>query len=422
MCILSYAPGQKAYKLYDIHNNKAIISRDVIFHESIFPYKSSNPTPDTSSVPIPKPIPGILIFLLNHLSWLRDFVHTSSDHVSSNLASSSSDFQAALSTVQEPRTYNQAKGCVEWELAMQKQLSALEQNETLEVVDLPKRKRAIGSKWVYKVKLNPDGSVERYKARLVSKRYDQIEVCKLKRSLYGLKRASRQWNQELTMKLVQYNFSQSPHDHCLFTKATPTAGTSVTQHKYIRDIITDAGHEDCRPTSTPLPLGLKLTSHAQPTLDDPEPYRRLETKKQSTVSRSTAEAEYCSLGATVCELQWISYLLQDLPVKTPTPILLFCDNQVAFHIVANPIFHERTKHLEIDCHLVLDKFKSGFILPSHIAGKMQLADLFTKLLPGPLFASFLLKLGLVSNTHGGGGGGGADEISKELNYSFCLCS
>ncbi|KAL0454595.1 UNVERIFIED_CONTAM: Retrovirus-related Pol polyprotein from transposon RE1 [Sesamum latifolium] len=119
------------------------------------------------------------------------------------------------------------------------------------------------------------------------------------------------------------------------------------------------------------------------------------TKKQTTVARSTAEAEYRSLGTTVCELQWICYLLHDLDVSVPMPIPIFCDNQAAIHIVANPVFHERTRHLEIDCHLVRDKFKAGFILPSHISGKSQLADMFTKLLPRNIFGSFLSKLGLV---------------------------
>ncbi|KAL0399092.1 UNVERIFIED_CONTAM: hypothetical protein Sradi_2252500 [Sesamum radiatum] len=99
---------------------------------------------------------------------------------------------------------------------------------------------------------------------------------------------------------------------------------------------------------------------------------------------------------TVCELQWVSYLLQDLHVALPTPIPLYCDNQAAIQIVANPIFHERTKHIEIDCHLVRDKFKAGFVLPSHVPSKLQLADVFTKSLPVSVFRSLVSKLGLVA--------------------------
>ncbi|KAL0366922.1 UNVERIFIED_CONTAM: putative mitochondrial protein [Sesamum radiatum] len=119
-------------------------------------------------------------------------------------------------------------------------------------------------------------------------------------------------------------------------------------------------------------------------------------KKQTTVARSTAEAEYRSLGSTVCELQWISFLLSDLKVSVPTPISLLCDNQAAIHIVANSVFHEHTEHLEIDCHLVRDKFKAGFVLPLHISGVDQLADIFMKSLSGSRFFSLLSKMGLVS--------------------------
>ncbi|KAL0328067.1 UNVERIFIED_CONTAM: Retrovirus-related Pol polyprotein from transposon RE1 [Sesamum calycinum] len=120
------------------------------------------------------------------------------------------------------------------------------------------------------------------------------------------------------------------------------------------------------------------------------------SKKQPTVARSTAEAEYRSLSTTVCELKWISYLLQDLHLTSPTPIPLYCDNQAAIHIVANPVFHERTKHIEMDCHLIHDHFKSDFVLPSYIPSKSQLVDVFTKSLSAPLFNSFISKLGLVS--------------------------
>ena len=58
------------------------------------------------------------------------------------------------------------------------------------------------------------------------------------------------------------------------------------------------------------------------------------------------------MASTSCELIWLKYLLFDLGIKHDQPISMFCDNQVAMHIAANPVFHERTKHIEVDCHYV----------------------------------------------------------------------
>lgn len=123
------------------------------------------------------------------------------------------------------------------------------------------------------------------------------------------------------------------------------------------------------------------------------------SKKQTTVSKSSAEAEYRSMGATVCEIKWICYLLRDFGISPTLPINLYCDNEVAVHIAKNVVFHERTKHLEIDCHIVCDKFKEGFICPIHVPTRVQVADIFTKSLPFPLFQRFYSKLGLVQITN-----------------------
>ncbi|KAL2247811.1 UNVERIFIED_CONTAM: Retrovirus-related Pol polyprotein from transposon RE2 [Sesamum indicum] len=524
-------------------------------------------------------------------------------------------FVSSLSILQEPRTYRAAASIPHWTEAMRQEIAALEQNHTWEVVPLPPDKSPIGCKWVYKTKLREDGTVERHKARLVAKGYTQIEgvdyterfspvaksvtvrlflalatafqwplhqvdinnaflhgyldeeifmtapegysvppghACLLKRSLYGLKQASRQWNAEFTRGLEKFGFRQSGHDHCLFFKALPSgfigllvyvddvllmapsldlisqvkvylyglfsikdlgcaryflglqiarsaAGTSITQSKYIHDIIRDYGLQSAKPVATPLPSGIKLHSTSGAPLADPERYRRLvgrllylcftrpdishsvqqlsqfiqtpcqshwravlhlvrylsscpdlglffpssnslqlqvfcdadwgacldsrcsltgfaiflgpsliswKTKKQSTVSRSSAEAEYRSMAATSCELQWIAYLLKDFGVSVTVPIPFHCDNQAAIHIMANPVFHERTKHLDIDCHVVRNCYKSGFIQPVFVQSRDQVADLFTKSLPKLSFSGLLGKLGLFAVTPSPTCGGG----------------
>lgn len=122
------------------------------------------------------------------------------------------------------------------------------------------------------------------------------------------------------------------------------------------------------------------------------------TKKQHTVSRSSAEAEYRSMATTTCELKWLKGLLMSLGVHHTTPMRLYCDSHAALHLAANPVFHERTKHIEVDCHFVRDEIQNDSIIPSYVPTQSQLADIFTKALGGRHFDSFLRKLG-IRNLH-----------------------
>lgn len=119
------------------------------------------------------------------------------------------------------------------------------------------------------------------------------------------------------------------------------------------------------------------------------------TKKQKTVSKSSAESEYRAMSETTGELVWLTNLLKDLQVRTSHSITLFCDNKAAQYIAANPVFHNRTKHLDIDCHYVRNKIQEGFLQTSHISSQDQLADIFTKPLPSAQHTRLSLKLGLV---------------------------
>ena len=79
------------------------------------------------------------------------------------------------------------------------------------------------------------------------------------------------------------------------------------------------------------------------------------TKKQNVVSRSSAEAEYRSMASTVSEILWMRWLLKELSIDLTGPTPFFCDNQAARHIANNPVFHERTKHVEMDCYFVRER-------------------------------------------------------------------
>ncbi|XP_048504111.1 uncharacterized mitochondrial protein AtMg00810-like [Beta vulgaris subsp. vulgaris] len=121
------------------------------------------------------------------------------------------------------------------------------------------------------------------------------------------------------------------------------------------------------------------------------------SKKQNVVARSSAEAEYRAMALTACEVTWVSQLLKELGLKNLPPTVMHCDNKAALSIAANPVQHDRTKHVELDCHFIRDKISEGHITTSYVPTSDQAADVFTKPLTISQHNHLLCKLGVLSN-------------------------
>ena len=123
------------------------------------------------------------------------------------------------------------------------------------------------------------------------------------------------------------------------------------------------------------------------------------SRKQACCASSTTEAEYLAASATTKEIIWHRRLLCSLG-KTPTsPTPLFTDNQSALRLIKNPEFHRRTKHIDVQYHVIREAFLADIILPSFVSSHDQLADIFTKALPKDSFQRLRSQLGICPVEH-----------------------
>ncbi|KAJ0511272.1 putative RNA-directed DNA polymerase [Helianthus annuus] len=144
------------------------------------------------------------------------------------------------------------------------------------------------------------------------------------------------------------------------------------------------------------------------------------SKKQSIISRSSAEAEYRAMATTVSEILWFWWLLTELDTPQDGHTTLFCDNEAARHFANNPVFHERTKHVEMDCHFVRERVESKEITPAYIQSHLQMADLYTKPLGRHQLRFLLHKLG-ITNLHAPTRGGVLEFVILCLSFFFISC-
>ncbi|CAL8165821.1 unnamed protein product [Prunus armeniaca] len=235
-----------------------------------------------------------------------------------------------------------------------------------------------------------------------------------------LRRSQRVSQPSILLRDFHYNQATNrPSSSKKSEIARSKEGIMISQRKYTLDILDDACLLGAQPVDFPMEQNFKLTNSDGEVLNDPSHFRRLanypmtrrstsgycvflgnsliswKTKKQKTVSRSSAKAEYCSMAAATCALTWLRYLLKDLQVTNLGLAKLFCDNQATLHIVVHTVYHEGTKHIEIDCHVVREKIQGGQIATFFVPSASQLADLGIKAIGSNAFHNLVCKLGIL---------------------------
>jgi hypothetical protein len=119
------------------------------------------------------------------------------------------------------------------------------------------------------------------------------------------------------------------------------------------------------------------------------------SKRQHTVSRSSAEAEYRAVANCVAESCWLRQLLHELHRPPTQATVIYCDNVSAMYLASNPVQHQRTKHVEIDLHFVRNRVALGEAKVIHVPTSSQFADVFTKGLPTSVFHDFRFSLNIL---------------------------
>ncbi|KAJ4767348.1 polyprotein [Rhynchospora pubera] len=681
---IGYALSQKGYRCYQPQTDRVFVSRHVIFHEQVFPFRQNKlhvdtshpadytlwvpasmrfgpnlfpsrsntvgPSSSSSSASLPQspangppngpvdelPDESLEITigqLARNLQRSKNSNAPDRTPARSSLPSSSSnppdsttsahhmttrmrdqtrlrrqfpDFVAFLATTpptSDPTTFNQANKIPHWQDAMRSELKALDQNKTWVLVPAPTNHNVVGCKWIFKTKRKADGSIERYKARLVAQGFTQEEgvdyfdtfspvirpttirivlslalshhwpirqldvnnaflngdlletvymrqppgfvnpqlpshVCLLKKAIYGLKQSPRAWFQTLSASLLQMGFHSSKFDPSLFilnnkgkivviliyvddiiitgsdmgciasvvhnlqsrfplkdlgalhfflgiaVSSSPNE-LHLSQKQYISELLCRTHMHLAQPVATPMAVNTSISQFDGDPFHDPRLYiavvgalqyvtitrpditfpvnkcsqfmhnpttthwsavKRIlrylrgtidhgllfkasnslnlhaysdsdwagcpddrrstsafcvylgnniiswSSKKQPTVAKSSTEAEYRSLALAGAEVIWIQHILQELYQHLSQPPVLWCDNIGASYLASNPMYHARTKHVEIDFHFIREKVVAGQLLVKFISSRDQIADGLTKGLTSARFLSIKNKL------------------------------
>ncbi|GKD91482.1 ribonuclease H-like domain-containing protein [Tanacetum coccineum] len=293
-------------------------------------------------------------------------------------------------------------------------VSPLQKSYRVAFIPRPSDTNIVRCMWLFRYKYLADCTLSRYKARLVANGSTQLEGLMLMRLSVrqGIKTAYlllyiddivltasseillqeiiRLLHQEFAMTdLGPLNYFLKPHFAALkrimqYVRGTLDYGLQLFSSSTTYLVAySDADWTNCPITRRSTSgycvfLGNNLLSWS--------------SKRQTTLSRSSAEAEYCGVANAVAETCWLRNLLLELHTPLSFATFVYYDNVSAVYLSCNLVQHQRTKHIEIDIHFVRDLVAAGQVRVLHVLSRYQFADIFTKGLPSALFEEFRSSL------------------------------
>ncbi|GJR66106.1 ribonuclease H-like domain-containing protein [Tanacetum coccineum] len=302
-------------------------------------------------------------------------------------------------------------------------------------------KKSIGTKWVYKNKKDERGIVIRNKARLVAQGYTQEEgidydefpdrVYKVEKALYGLHQAPRAWYETLSTYLLDNGFQRG------LQVTQKDDGIFISQDKYVDEILKKFGFLTLKTASTPMETSKPLLKDAEAEDVDVHLYKSMigslkyltasrpdimfavlsttlnwaiKYPKDSpfdlkaytdsdyagaSLDRKSITAEYVVAASCCRQVLWIQNQMADYGYNIMNT-KIFHDNESTICIVKNPVFHSKTKHIEIRHHFIRDSNENKLIQMIKIHTDQNVADLLTKAFDVSRFQYLIASIGMLN--------------------------